>query len=260
MKQDELVSIIMPSYNTESFIGKTIESVIAQTYKNWELIIVDDCSTDNTDKVIMKFNDNRIRYLRNEKNSGAAISRNYALREAKGKWIAFLDSDDIWLANKLEEQILFMKKYNYHFSYTRYEEIGKKSEVLGREISGPQKIGKKLMYAYCWPGCLTVMYDAEKVGLIQIEDLKKNNDYAIWLKVIKKCDCYLFNEKLAKYRKREGSISNHTYIKLIKYHYILWHQGENKNCVISILLTILNLFCGLQKKIMYRRKIDKYIY
>ena len=104
---NELVSIIMPSYNTASFISKTIESVLNQTYKNWELLIVDDCSTDDTDEIVSKYNDKRIVYLKNEKNSGAAISRNRALRNAKGKWIAFLDSDDLWHPTKLEKQIKF---------------------------------------------------------------------------------------------------------------------------------------------------------
>ena len=105
---NELVSIITPSYNTAKFIGKTIESVQNQTYQNWEMIIVDDCSTDNTDEVIDGYlSDQRIKYIKNEKNSGAAVSRNRALRETKGKWIAFLDSDDLWSPKKLEKQISF---------------------------------------------------------------------------------------------------------------------------------------------------------
>lgn len=118
MIMNELVSIIMPSYNTASFISKTIESVLNQTYKNWELLIVDDCSTDDTDEIVSKYNDKRIVYLKNEKNSGAAISRNRALRNAKGKWIAFLDSDDLWHPTKLEKQIKFMKKkWTFLFVY-----------------------------------------------------------------------------------------------------------------------------------------------
>ena len=112
---NELVSIIMPSYNTASFISKTIESVLNQTYKNWELLVVDDCSTDGTDEIVSKYNDKRIVYLKNEKNSGAALSRNRALRNAKGKWIAFLDSDDLWHPTKLEKQIKFMKKMDISF-------------------------------------------------------------------------------------------------------------------------------------------------
>ena len=120
----DLVSIIMPSFNTASFIAESIESVQAQSYTNWELIIVDDCSTDNTDEVVKPYlSVQRIRYLKNEKNSGAAVSRNRALREAKGRWIAFLDSDDLWMPDKLEKQIQFMEKNGYHFSYTSYAEI-----------------------------------------------------------------------------------------------------------------------------------------
>ena len=111
----DLVSIIMPSYNTAKYIKASIDSVLAQTYPYWELIIVDDCSTDETDEVVAAYTDERIRYIKNEKNSGAAVSRNRALREAKGRWIAFLDSDDVWLPEKLEKQISFMKNNGYFF-------------------------------------------------------------------------------------------------------------------------------------------------
>ena len=249
---NDLVSIIMPSYNTGRFIKETIESVLAQSYPTWELIIVDDCSTDDTDDVVSQYlSDNRIHYLKNDFNSGAAISRNRALREAKGKWIAFLDSDDLWFPEKLEKQIRFMENGNYHFSYTRYEEINEGSEPLGIVVSGPSKITKVGMYNYCWPGCLTVMYDAEYVGLLQIEDIKKNNDYAMWLKVCKKANCYLLDEILARYRKRSGSISNHGYMKLIKWHYKLYREAENKNPISSFVLTVRNLFFGVLKKIIY---------
>lgn len=249
---EELISVIMPSYNTASYIAETVQSVLAQTYQNWELIIVDDCSTDDTDEVIKPFlADGRIRYFKNEKNSGAAVSRNRALREAKGKWIAFLDSDDLWLPEKLEKQIAFMEENGYHFSYTDYMEIDEASKPNGKKVTGPQRITKAGMFNYCWPGCLTVMYDAETVGLIQIADIKKNNDYAMWLKACKKTDCYLLDESLAKYRKRTGSISNHGYMKLVKWHYKLFREAENQNPVSSIVLTMRNLFFGVIKKIKY---------
>lgn len=249
---NELVSIIMPSYNTAKFISETIESVLAQTYTNWELIIVDDCSTDDTDAVVRPYlADGRIRYIKNEKNSGAAVSRNRALREAKGKWIAFLDSDDLWLPEKLEKQIAFMEQNNCRFSYTNYIEIDENSVPNGRSVTGPKKITRHGMYNYCWMGCLTVMYDAETVGLVQIADIKKNNDYAMWLKVCEKADCYLLEETLAKYRKRSGSISNHGYTKLIKWHYKLYREAEKKNSIVSAALTIRNLFWGVWKKIKY---------
>ncbi|MBQ8849448.1 MAG: glycosyltransferase family 2 protein [Clostridia bacterium] len=248
------VSIVMPSYNTGKFISETVRSVLAQTYQNWELLIVDDCSTDNTDEVICQFlGDARIRYMKNDKNSGAAVSRNRALREATGKWIAFLDSDDLWESDKLQKQISFMKDNGYHFSYTNYIEIDEESRPNGKSVTGPKRITKHGMYNYCWMGCLTVMYDAEKVGLIQIEDIKKNNDYAMWLKVCRMSDCYLLNETLARYRKRSGSISNHGYMKLIKWHYRLYRNAEGRNPISSLVLTVRNLFFGVIKKFKYVR-------
>lgn len=127
---DGLVSIIMPSWNTGRFIAESIQSVINQTYTNWELLIVDDCSTDNTDEVVAFFNDERIKYFHNEKNSGAALTRNKAIREAQGEWIAFLDSDDLWNPKKLEYQIKFMKKHKLVFSYHEYEKIDEESQPL----------------------------------------------------------------------------------------------------------------------------------
>ena len=248
------VSVIMPSYNTANYIAESVKSVIAQTYADWELIIVDDCSTDNTDEIIAPFlTDPRIRYLKNDTNSGAAVSRNRALREAKGKWIAFLDSDDLWLPEKLQKQIAFMVENGYHFSYTNYVEIDEESKPNGRSVTGPNKVNRYGMYNYCWMGCLTVMYDADTVGLIQIADIKKNNDYAMWLRACKKADCYLLDETLAKYRKRIGSISNHEYGKLIKWHYKLYREAEKRSPVVSAVLTLRNLFWGVLKKIRYAK-------
>ena len=197
---NRLVSIITPSYNTAKFITETVLCVQNQTYTNWEMIIVDDCSKDNTDEILKPFlNDKRIKYLKNEKNSGAAVSRNRALREAKGQWIAFLDSDDLWNPEKLEKQIRFMEENGYHFSYTNYSEVDDDGKSLGTLLTGPKKIGKIRMMMFNYMGCLTVMYDRDYVGLIQIEDIKKRNDYAMWVKVVKKCPAYLLDENLATY-------------------------------------------------------------
>lgn len=250
----DLVSIIMPSYNTAKFIEETIDSVLAQTYTNWELIIVDDCSTDDTDAVVAKYQDSRIQYLKNGKNSGAAVSRNRALREAKGRWIAFLDSDDLWAPDKLEKQIRFMEANHYSYSYTGYLEIDEASKPLGVRVSGPKRITKACMYAYCWPGCLTVMYDANVIGLVQIADIKKNNDYAMWLKVIHKANCYLLDEDLGFYRKRAGSISRHSYTTLIKWHYKLFKEANACRALPATILTFGNLVFGVLKKVFYVRR------
>lgn len=250
----EHVSIIMPSYNCGKYVEETIRSVQAQTYQNWEIIFVDDCSTDDTIKRVLELQklDSRIKLFKNPANSGAAISRNNALKEATGRWIAFLDSDDLWEPKKLEKQIRFMEKNEYKFTYTCYKEIDTESNETGICISGPKHITKTGMFAFCWPGCLTVMYDASAIGLIQIEDIKKNNDYAMWLKVCKKADCYLMPEVLAKYRRgRSGSISTHGYSTLIKWHYKLWREAEKRGMFVSAFWTFVNLICGVYKKLTY---------
>ena len=149
-----------------------------------------------------------------------------------------MDSDDIWLPEKLKKQISFMENHNYNFSYTPYQQIDEASNSMNVYVSGPGKINKRQQYNFCWQGCLTVVYNKEKVGTIEIEDLKKNNDYAIWLKAIEKSDCYLLNEYLAKYRIRTGSISRHSKLKLIKHHYLLYKDGEHKSVVSSCILTM----------------------
>lgn len=253
---NDLVSIIMPSYNTEKYISESIASVQKQSYVDWELIIVDDCSTDNTDEIVKPFlSDKRIKYIKNETNSGAAVSRNRALREAKGKWIAFLDSDDLWLPVKLEKQIAFMKENDYHFSYTNYVEINEASIPNGRFITGPKRITKRGMYNYCWMGCLTVMYDAETVGLIQIADIKKNNDYAMWLKICKKSECYLLDKVLAMYRRgRTGSISSHSVKTLIRWHFDLFRKAEKQSVMLATFHTARNLVFGFYKKKRYVKR------
>ena len=218
---------------------------------------MDDCSTDGSIKTVseLREQDSRIRLFQNNINSGAAVSRNNALREAKGRWIAFLDSDDLWEPTKLEKQIKFMEENGIAFSYTGYQEIDDKSLPTGVHISGPKHVTKTGMFAFCWRGCLTVMYDASKIGLIQIEDIKKNNDYAMWLKVCRKADCYLLDECLAKYRRgRVGSVSSHGILTMIGWHYKLWHEAEGLNLIASLWYTGLNLVCGFYKKMKYVKK------
>lgn len=242
----------MPSYNTADYISDSIKSVLNQTYDNWELIIIDDYSTDSSIDVIKTFDDSRIKLFQNETNSGAAVSRNNALREAKGRWIAFLDSDDLWLPTKLEKQIHFMEDNCYSFSYTCYGEIDEFGNPTGVHVSGPKTITRTGFYNYCWPGCLTVMYDVNTIGLIQIEDIKKNNDYAMWLKVSQKSNCYLLDEELAFYRRgRTGSVSTHSIITLIKWHYKLFRKAEGHSPIMAVFHTGRNMFFGLYKKSHY---------
>ena len=252
----ELVSIIMPSYNTAKYISNSVKSIQAQTYSNWELIIVDDCSTDNSIEVIKSFNDPRIKLYKNKRNRGAAISRNHALKVAKGKWIAFLDSDDIWVPEKLEKQIMYMKKNNYAFTFTDYR-ICLNGVWMPYINIGPDVVNKRRMYDYCYFSTITVMYDREKIGLIQIANLKKNNDYAMWLKAIEKSNAYRLPECLSYYIKHEGSISSGSKAKLIKWHYLLFRKGMKKGAVVSGILTLNNLVHGVWKKYYYKKSISE---
>ena len=255
---DGLVSIIMPSWNTAKYIAESIQCVIDQTYQNWELLIVDDCSTDNTDQVVEPFlKDSRIKYLHNEKNSGAALTRNKAMREAQGEWIAFLDSDDLWTSDKLEKQVNFMKEHGYVLSYTEYEKIDEEDKPLNIYVTGPDVVNKRKMYNYDYIGQLTMMYSAKTFGLIQIKDIKKNNDYAIRLQLYKKpgtCG-YLLKENLAKYRVRKVSISHDKFRRKFKSHYDLFHICDEKPAVIAMWFACRNMFYGVLKKINYEKNI-----
>jgi len=218
------------------------------------MLIVDDCSTDNTKDIVARYSDSRIKYHCLAQNSGAAVARNTALRMAKGQWIAFLDSDDLWNPEKLERQLNFMADNDYAFTYHKYEEIDENGHLLNRIITGPEHISRIGMLSYCWPGCLTVMYNRSIIGDMRIPDIKKNNDYAMWLLASKKATCHLLDQSLAMYRKRAGSISNHSYSSLIKWHYKLFREVEDSNPVMSCLYTANNLFWGVFKKIFYVSK------
>lgn len=254
-----LVSIITPSWNCGQFVEETIKSIQGQIYTNWELLFQDDCSTDDTKRIIEKFaaNDSRIKYECNRQNSGAAITRNNALRRAKGKWIAFLDSDDLWLPDKLEQQIKFMEDNGYDFTYHEYTEMTEDGVDNGIYVSGIERVNKLGMYACCWPGCLSVMYNRYKIGLIQINDVRKNNDTAIWLKVIHKAPCYLLKKNLARYRRRKGSITPSSLWSRIWAHYPLFRIAENMNPLAAAFFTLLNVCGNAYKKLFYIKRIAK---
>jgi glycosyltransferase involved in cell wall biosynthesis len=252
---NDVVSIVMPSYNTGAYIAESIRSVLEQTYTDWELLIVDDCSTDDTVEVIRSFDDPRIVLLQNETNSGAALSRNYALREAKGRWIAFLDSDDLWEPDKLEKQLSFMKTYGYAFSFTDYR-ICLNGTWMPYINIGPDVVNRRMMYRYCYFSTITVMYDRERIGLIQIADIRKNNDYAMWLQAIEKSDAYRLPECLSYYIKHDDSVTGGSKVALIKWHYRLFRTALDKPPLTSAAYTVRNLFFGVLKKMIYKKPVN----
>lgn len=237
--QEDLVSIIIPAYNCEKFIEVTLESVISQTYQNWEAIVIDDCSTDNTEIVVKRImsKDPRIIYHKLSKNSGAAVARNKAIELAKGKYIAFLDSDDLWFPDKLTKQINFMRENNYYFTCTSYSKIDENGNSLNRTIHAKIKSDYEGILKTC-PGNSTVIYNAEVLGKFLIPNIKKRNDYVMWLQVIKKAK-YLYGIKdvLSAHRIRNNSISSNKF-SLVKYHWIVYRRIEKLTLVKSLYLII----------------------
>jgi glycosyltransferase involved in cell wall biosynthesis len=236
---EELVSIIIPAYNCEGFIGRTLESVLSQTYKNWEAIIIDDCSTDNTLDLVKSYSlkNQKIRYQKLSKNSGAAVARNAAVNLAKGKYLAFLDSDDIWFPEKLEQQIKFMQDNGYLFTCTSYNKIDSQGNDLGfiiraknfRNYNGVLKRN---------PGNSTVIYDAESLGKIIIPDIRKRNDYVMWLQVVKKAKIlHGLDEVLTSHRIRTGSLSRNK-VGLVYYHWKVYRKIENLSLIRSSYLIV----------------------
>lgn len=236
---EELVSIIVPAYNCADFIAETIESVIKQSYKNWELIIVDDCSSDNTAKVIEEYllKDDRIHYFKNEKNLGAAMTRNNAVKQAKGRYMAFLDSDDLWREDKLKKQIGFMIKNNYSFTCTAYDKIDENGVSLNRIIEARTKSDYQALLKKN-PGNSTVIYDSSVLGKHYIPDIKKRNDYVMWLQIIKKARyVYGLQEVLGSHRVYSGSLSSNKK-SLLKYHWFVYRKIEKLSLFYSTYLMI----------------------
>lgn len=231
--KNELVSIIMPTYNCAKFIKETIESVISQTYENWELVIIDDCSNDNTEEVVASFNDKRIKYYRLEKNSGAAIARTTAMKMAKGNYMAFLDSDDLWKKDKLEKQLEFMKNNNYNFTCTAYEQIDEEGHKLNKIIKTKKKANYDRILLDCPVGNSTVMYNVDNLGKFEVPNIRKRNDDALWLQILKKEKfIYGMPDVLMEYRIRNNSISSNK-LSLIKYHWQLYREIEHLSVIRS---------------------------
>lgn len=226
---DKLVSIITPTYNCGRFIARTIDSVLAQTYINWEMVIVDDCSQDDTKEVVKGYmeKDSRIRYECLESNSGAAVARTRAMELAEGQYMAFLDSDDIWKPEKLEKQLRFMEDNNINFSCTEYEQIDEDDNKLGKVIKVVKKTDYNRLLLDCPVGNSTVMYNVEKMGKFEVPNIRKRNDDALWLQMLKK-EKYIIGmpEVLMEYRIRQNSISSNK-INLIKYHWKLYREIEH---------------------------------
>lgn len=223
--KEPLVSIIMPAYNAEKYIKKAIESVQKQDYQNWELLICDDCSVDLTKEIIKNYisGDKRIKLIELSVNSGAAVARNTSIKEANGRFIAFLDSDDLWLPEKLNNQISFMLKNNYNFTCTFYEKIDEEGNSLNKVIKSKTTTDFKELLKNC-PGNSTVIYDSKIIGKFYIPDIKKRNDYLMWFNVLEKVNkLYCLEKNLSAHRLTESGLSKNKK-SLLKYHWIIYRH------------------------------------
>ena len=234
--RDGLVSVITPAHNCAKYIGKTIESVQAQSYTDWEMVIVDDRSTDNTREVVETYaaKDSRVRYMCLDENSGAAVARTEAMKAAQGEYMAFLDSDDMWKPEKLEKQLAFMREGCHAFSCTAYEQVDEQGRPLEKVIKTIPRTNYNRLLLDCPVGNSTVMYNVREMGKFEVPNIRKRNDDALWLQMLKK-EPYIWgmSDVLAEYRVREGSIS-HNKLDLVKYHWKLYREIEHLSVVRSV--------------------------
>lgn len=250
-----LVSILIPTYNSEQFIAEAIGSVQQQTYQNWEMIVVDDASSDGTVALISKLmqTDNRIQLQVLESNSGTGVARNTALAKAKGKYIAFLDADDLWKPEKLEKQINFMQTQKLPFTFSFYDCIDEQGNSLNKRVEAPLNLSYRQLFLCNYVGNLTGIYDVDYFGKISISSIRKRQDWMHWLTILKKIKTAKpVPESLALYRVRDNSLST-SKTALIKYNFTVYRQFHRFNLVVSMLCMIGFLFTQLAIKPFYSK-------
>lgn len=255
--QEKLVSIITPTFNSAKFIAQTIQSVQNQTYQNWELILVDDCSSDNTVALIKAFleTDNRIKLFQQNKNSGAGIARNFAVSESNGDYIAFLDADDLWKPLKIEKQLQFLDENNLHFTFSFYDCINEEGILLDKRVEAPKILTYRKLFFCNYVGNLTGIYDVKFFGKIAISNIRKRQDWIMWLTILKKIKTSKpVTESLAFYRIRDKSLSA-SKLDLIKHNFAVYRKFHGFNFMVASVLMIGFLFTQLIIKPTYTKKL-----
>lgn len=250
MNVDEnLVSIITPTFNSERFINDTIISILNQSYQHWELLITDDFSEDKTILIIEKFakKDSRIKLFKLNENLGAGAARNNSIKNAKGRYIAFCDSDDQWKFNKLEIQVDFLKKRKLAFTYSSYEVISETGKFV-KVIHPPASITHKSILKNNYVGCLTAIYDSKKLGKIYMPTIRKRQDWVLWIIILKKIKITQgIKKNLAVYRTRSNSISRNK-IEMVIYNWKIYNEILKFNKSKSFILILRFLFYYAVKK------------
>lgn len=246
----ELVSIIVPVYNAERFIESTINNVLKQTHQTFELLLIDDMSTDNSYEIIKRVNDKRIKYIKLEKKGLASGARNRGIKEAQGTFICFLDADDFWEDNKLEKQIKFMKEKNCAFSFTGYEFTKENGNKTNKKVYVPNELTYKKALKNTTIFTSTVMFDTSKINKDDIYMPNvKSEDTACWWNILKKgYKAYGLNEILVYYRRSEGTLSSNK-IEAIKRIWNLYRNQEKLNLIYSLYDFIFYAFNAVKRRI-----------
>jgi len=248
------VSIITPAFNSSKFISETIDSIISQTFQDWEMIVVDDASTDGTSDIVRKYNDPRIRLYRLDTNCGAAVARNKAISEARGRFIAFCDSDDRWMPEKLKKQLGFIEEKGAAFSYTSYLTCDEDGNLQGRVPIRPVETFRTVLRD-CRIGCLTIIYDTERLGGKEyLPEIRNREDFAMDLNILKKCVlAYGLDEPLSIYRHRKGSLSSNK-LSILKYYIIIYRKQLHWSLLRSLAyLAFVFIPVNIYKKIVSSR-------
>ncbi|QXD13567.1 glycosyltransferase (plasmid) [Lactiplantibacillus plantarum 2025] len=247
MKEQPLVSIIMPVHNSEEYIGLAIKSVQKQSYNNWELIIIDDYSKDNTRNIIIEYSkDKRIKVISLQENIGIAGARNKAIRKAKGKYIAFLDSDDLWTADKLKKQINYMEQFKSYFTYTFYQVIDNSNSNIRLVDKMPKELDYSELLKSNSIGLLTVVINSELIKKELMPDIP-HEDYATWLNILHKgYKAKLIPLVLASYRVQNNSRSSNK-VKSMIWTWKIYRQNQHLSLILSIYYLLHYIYYGLRK-------------
>lgn len=250
---NDKVTIITPCWNSSKYIAETIKAVLCQTYTNWEMIIVDDCSTDNSVEIIKGFaeKDSRIKLLIQESNCGAAKARTRAMQEGTGRYMAYLDADDIWKPEKLEKQIEFMKKNNYGFTCTSYEVINDLGEKLNKYIHMLPEVDYVGFLTNNLLQTVGIMVDVQVIEkkYLVMPDLRRRQDAATWLQILKAgFKCYGLDEILAEYRRTENSLSSNKF-KAVKGVWNLYRDIEHLSFPFSCYCFVRYAFLAVWKRV-----------
>lgn len=229
------VSIITPCYNCAATLAATVDSVLAQDFPDWELLLVDDASSDGTVDLAEAYQqrDGRIRLLRREKNGGAARARNLGIENARGRYIAFIDADDVWLPHKLSRQIALMRERGWPFSFTAFQQVNDDGDELER-IGVPERVSYRQLLKTNYIGCSTAVFDREELGRESMPDIRKRQDFGLWLRLLKRTPfAYGIDEALTRYRVHSGSLSANK-SRVAGYNWHLYRRVEGLSLPASV--------------------------